>query len=105
MKPAAKREEIPVAPTASQRAWLERGLDEPGGKLPLFDLAGQRISPRTVKSCIEHGWAEPWFTNPMKPEWLVCKLTQTGRAVLNRLSHAAPPRPAKAKGARILVLH
>jgi hypothetical protein len=71
------------APSRSQRAWLERGLNQPGGKLPLFDRAGQEINPRTIKSCIAQGWAEPWFRNPLKPEWLVCKLTVAGRAALN----------------------
>ncbi|MBM3545395.1 MAG: hypothetical protein FJX54_00465 [Alphaproteobacteria bacterium] len=61
-------------------AWLKRGLDQPGGKLPLFDIDGQRINPRTIKTCIEQGWAEPWFDNPIKPDWLVCKLTEAGRA-------------------------
>ncbi|WP_316976842.1 hypothetical protein [Shumkonia mesophila] len=59
-----------------------RGLDQPGGKLPLFDTTGQRVSERTVRSCIEKGWAEPWFANPLKPDWLVCKLTAEGRAIL-----------------------
>lgn len=68
-------------PTASQRLWLMRGLDQAGGKLPLFDAAGQRVSERTVRSCIEKGWAEPWFSNPLKPDWLVCKLTAEGRAL------------------------
>ncbi len=66
-------------PTAAQRRYLARGLSEPGGKLPLFDLTGQRIDPKTVRSCITRGWAEPWFDNPIKPDWLVCKLTGTGR--------------------------
>ncbi|MBV9521708.1 MAG: hypothetical protein JO010_02870 [Alphaproteobacteria bacterium] len=61
---------------------MKRGLDQPGGKLPLFDRAGQRISPRTVRSCIARGWAEPWFDNPLKPDWLICKLTRSGREVL-----------------------
>ncbi len=61
-----------------------RGLSQPGGKLPLFDESGQRISPRTIQSSIEHGWAEPWFANPTKPDWLVCKLTELGRAALRR---------------------
>jgi len=69
-------------PTSPQRQWLMRGLDQPGGKLPLFDAAGQRVSERTVRSCIEKGWAEPWFANPIKPDWLVCKLTAEGRALL-----------------------
>jgi hypothetical protein len=69
-------------PSAVQRSWLRRGLEQPGGKLPLFDGNGQRIDPRTIRSCIENGWAQPWFHNPLKPEWLVCKLTDAGRALL-----------------------
>lgn len=65
-----------------QRKWLERGLEQPGGKLPLFDIEGQKVSERTVKSCIKQGWAEPWFDNPIKPDWLVCKLTESGRKAL-----------------------
>jgi hypothetical protein len=70
-------------PTPVQLHWLERGLDQPGGKLPLFDEWGQRIDERTVRLCIERGWAEPWFTTPLKPDWVVCKLTESGRAVLD----------------------
>lgn len=66
-------------PTLVQTVWLRRGLDQPGGKLPLFNEYGQRISERTVRSCIDHGWAEPWFDNPLKDDWLVCKLTEDGR--------------------------
>jgi hypothetical protein len=62
--------------------WLRKGLKQPGGKLPLFDEWGQRINERTIRHCIDMGWAEPWFSNPLKPEWLVCKLTATGRALL-----------------------
>ena len=68
-------------PTTQQRQWLLCGLDQPGGKLPLFDRYGQSINPRTIRACIDHGWAEPWFTNPLKPDWLVCKLTSAGRTV------------------------
>ncbi len=70
-------------PSAIQRQWLKRGLAQPGGKLPLFDEFGQSIDPRTIRSCVEHGWAEPWFANPLKPDWLVCKLTQAGRAIVS----------------------
>ena len=74
---------LPAArPTLPQRRYLLRGFEQPGGKLPLFDEEGQRISPQTIRSCIKTGWAEPWFTNPIKPDWLVCKLTQAGRQVL-----------------------
>ncbi len=66
-------------PSKTQVAYLQRGLEQPGGKLPLFDLQGQRYSERTIRSCIDRGWAEPWFNNPLKPDWLVCKLTDAGR--------------------------
>lgn len=68
-------------PTRAQRVWLRSGLDQAGGKLPLFDRNGQRVSERTVRSCIDKGWAEPWFANPLKPDWLVCKITDAGRAL------------------------
>lgn len=71
-----------VTPTPIQHKWLSRGLDQPGGKLPLFDENGRRVSRRTVQSCVEHGWAEPWFANPLMPNWQVCRLTAEGRRVL-----------------------
>jgi hypothetical protein len=80
---AAKPDSASAKPTAQQRAWLARGLEQPGGKLPLFDVQGKQISPRTVKACIEQGWAEPWFANPLKPDWLVCKLTAAGRKMVD----------------------
>ncbi|MGB1027900.1 MAG: hypothetical protein ACPGYL_15180, partial [Rhodospirillaceae bacterium] len=52
-----------------------------GGKLPLFDRIGQKVSEQTVRSCVRNGWAEPWFKNPLKPDWLVCRLTPLGWAV------------------------
>ena len=71
-----------LRPTDMQRRWLVRGLDQPGGKLPLFDTAGQRVSKRTIEACLRQGWAEPWFANPLKPDWQVCKLTERGRKAL-----------------------
>ncbi len=71
-----------VRPTPVQSAWLRRGLTQPGRKLPLFDGDGQRYKPRTIRSCIDQGWAEPWIGNPLKPDWLVCKLTEAGRAAV-----------------------
>ncbi len=68
-------------PTQAQKKWLQRGLTQAGGKLPLFDEHGKQISSRTVKSCIQQGWAVPWFENPIKPDWLICKLTEMGREV------------------------
>lgn len=78
-------------PSPVQRAWLRRGLEQPGGKLPLFDLEGQRVDPRTIQACIQQGWAQPWFENPIKPDWLVCKLTDAGRAAVSQPS----PTPVK----------
>ena len=71
-------------PSAKQRDWLMRGMDQAGGKLPLFDEDGQRYNERTIKSCLKEGWAEPWFANPIKPDWLVCRLTESGRQALTR---------------------
>ena len=79
------------APSPVQRGWLRRGLDQPGGKLPLFDDYGKQIDPRTVQACIEQGWAEPWFANPTKRDWLVCKLTTAGRQATAKL----PARPGR----------
>ena len=76
-------------PTVTQLAWLQRGLDQAGGKLPLFDHYGQRYDSRTIQSAIEQGWAKPWFKNPIKPDWLVCRLTDEGR----RIAEAATPDP------------
>jgi hypothetical protein len=66
-------------PSQAQQRYLALGLRQPGGKLPLFDENGREISPKTIRSCIERGWAEPWFDNPLKPNWLVCRLTPAGR--------------------------
>jgi hypothetical protein len=68
-------------PTPGQRRWLKRGLAQPGGKLPIFDENGQRFANSTIQSCVRLGWAEPWFENPLKSDWVVCKLTHLGRVV------------------------
>jgi hypothetical protein len=80
-KDAARKDGGPRM-TASQRAWLVRGIGQAGGKLPLFDEHGKRIDPRTIRRCLEEGWAEPWFSNPTKPDWLVCRLTDKGREAI-----------------------
>jgi hypothetical protein len=66
-------------PSLPELFYLRRGLAQPGGKLPLFDLDGQNVLASVVRRCLELGWAEPWFNNPLKPDWLVCKLTPAGR--------------------------
>lgn len=70
-----------IAPTLHELLYLRRGLAQPGGKLPLFDLDGQEIDAAIVRRCLQAGWAEPWFNNPLKPDWLVCKLTMSGRGI------------------------
>ena len=73
---------FPVIPTPEERYYLMRGLAQPGGKLPLFDRDGQPVHPALVRNCLAQGWVEPWFVNPLKPDWLVCKLTEKGRQAL-----------------------
>jgi hypothetical protein len=70
--------------TEPQRRYLERGLDQPGGKLPLFDRDGREVSHKTIEACIAHGWAERWVANPIKPDWPVCRLTEAGYRALGR---------------------
>ncbi len=62
--------------------YLRAGLSQSGGKLPLFDVTGQRIDPKIMRACIQKGLCAPWFANPMKPDWLVCRLTDEGRQIL-----------------------
>lgn len=83
-------------PTDAQIEWLSRGLGEPGGKLPLFDGLGRAIDPRTIRACLRAGWAEPWRRNPVKPDWLVCRLTDAGKialAMARAESESANPAP------------
>ncbi len=69
-------------PSPAQRRYLTQGLDAPGGKLPLFWPDGGEIPSATIRACINNGWAERWFNNPIKPDWLVCRLTSRGRRVV-----------------------
>jgi hypothetical protein len=70
------------SPDPTEVRWLARGLSQPGGKVPLFDEQGRRVSSRLVRACLKAGWIEPWFRNPTKPDWQVCRLTANGRAAL-----------------------
>ena len=78
-------------PTPAQRRYLARGLAEPGGKLPLFDESGREVPRKTVEACIGHGWAERWIANPVKPDWVVCKLTPAGYRALGVEDPATGP--------------
>ena len=77
-----------LRPSEAQRRYLERGLGQPDGKLPLFDRDGREVPRKTIEFCVTHGWAEPWVQNPIKPDWLVCRLTEAGFRVLGQ----DPPR-------------
>jgi len=83
----------PVQPTKAQRSWLARGIRQPGGKLPLFDERGQRISRRTIDACLEAGWCIRWFDNPLKPDWQVCRLTEAGRLAVGLGDRGDKPTP------------
>lgn len=67
--------------TSVQRRWLERGLNARDGKLPLFDGDGRSIRPQTIRRCIELGYAELWFRDPLRVNTPVCKLTLRGRTL------------------------
>jgi hypothetical protein len=91
-----RREPAILRLTEPQRRYLERGLTQPGGKLPLFYPDGREVPPRTVQACVANGWAEPWIRNPVKPDWLVCRLTDKGRKAL---AHTEPPDASAGKTA------
>ena len=74
--------QFPTPMSPEQRLYLMRGLTQPGGKLPLFEADGRPVHPSLVRSCLTNGWVEPWFINPLKPDWLVCKLTEKGRRAI-----------------------
>ena len=86
-----------LRPSEAQRRYLERGLTQPGGKLPLFDREGREVSTKTIESCVAHGWAAPWVHNPIKPGWLVCRLTPAGYRVLGGEPPSEPAAPAGAR--------
>ncbi len=67
-----------------QRRWLERGLGPREGKLPLFDENGQRISSRTVRSCLTQGLIEPLFAGLVSKDLSLYRLTVAGRRSLGR---------------------
>lgn len=75
---------ISTRPSRAQLEYLVRGLGQPGGKLPLFDRQGRPVNHQTIRACIANGWAEPWYANPIKPDWLVCRLTEAGRRLAER---------------------
>lgn len=73
------REDKKRSVTIKEHNYLVMGASQPGGKLPLFDDNGQEINSAIIKSCMKKGLVERWFANPLKPDWLVCRLTEKGR--------------------------
>jgi len=90
----AARIAAPRRPSQAQRRYLERGLTQTGGKLPLFDRNGREVSRKTIESCVAQGWATPWVHNPIKPDWLVCRLTEGGYRVLGCEPPPQDPTPS-----------
>ena len=64
--------------------WLQGGLQREEGRLALFDEFGEPVQKAIVRRAIDKGLAEPWFANPMRPQWTVCRLTEKGRHAATR---------------------
>lgn len=65
-------------------AWLRGGLNRADGRLALFDAFGEPVEPIIIQKAIASGLAEPWFASPMRPQWMVCRLTAQGRRVATK---------------------
>ena len=50
-----------------------------------ISAVNKKISQKTIQTCIDQGWARPWFENPIKSDWLVCRLTDRGRDLLTEM--------------------
>src|SRR3954465_9304848 len=85
-RPAAARR-----PTPAQWRYLERGLTQAGGKLPLFDRNGRGVSRKTIEPSTAPGWGTAWLPTPIKPDWLVCRLTEGGYRVLGGQAPSQEP--------------
>ena len=66
------------------RNWLSGGLDRGDGRLAIFDTFGEPVNKAVIRTAIASGYAEPWFSSPMRPQWTVCRLTAKGRAAVSR---------------------
>ncbi len=68
--------------SVEERSYLLMGTDSPRGRLPLFDAHGQEVKQAVIKSCISKGYVERWFANPMRPQWVMFRLTDKGRQAI-----------------------
>ena len=80
-RPKLTTKPLSSRPTPRQLEWLRRGLDRPGGSLPIFDEYGQRVSERTVDACLKKGWARS--KGAVRSDWQMCQLTSKGRRMLD----------------------
>lgn len=71
-----------VSLSDEQREWLQAGLNQAGGKLPLYKTSGERFPSSLISSCVQAGLAEPWALNPLRNQWQVCRLTEVGKTAL-----------------------
>ena len=62
------------------RNWLLGGFNRSDGRLAIFDTFGEPVDKQIIRSAISAGFAEPWFSSPMRPQWTVCRLTPKGRS-------------------------
>lgn len=69
-------------------AWLKTGAGNTEGRLALFDGMGQRIDSQIQRAALSWGWVEGWFANPMRPDWMVCRLTPAGKRALAESTRA-----------------
>jgi hypothetical protein len=86
--PDTSRSRSKTPPNGPERDYLRLGLSQPGRKLPLFDEDGQPVKPDLIRRCLAMGWAERWFSNPLAPDWLVCRLTERGIQALEKSAAA-----------------
>jgi hypothetical protein len=50
-------------------------------------VTGVQTCALPIWVCLDRGWAAPWFANPIKPDWVVARLTAAGY----RLFDVEPP--------------
>jgi hypothetical protein len=72
---------LAVRPTQEELRWMRRGLNQPGGKIPVFDESDTPVDPKIVLRCLEQQWVEPWVGNQKNPNnlYMACRLSPLGR--------------------------
>ena len=65
-------------PSLTQRRYLQKGMRNDRGKLPLFDRYGQRYCVRTVEACLAAGWVKPTYKKTFLKDMDILELTDEG---------------------------